>query len=122
MLAPLVADYTQRLEDQLCERRYVGDLPILHSGGGVLTPAAAGTLAARIAGSGIAAGAIASKHIATRPQVRLEDGLGRGGPPCSGERGRRRGDPTGARARRGRSMNRCPATHARPTSGSLNAD
>ncbi len=79
MLGPLVADYTQRLEDQLRERGYVGDLLILHSGGGVMTPAAAGTLAARIAGSGIAAGAIASKHIATLSGYQNSIGLDMGG-------------------------------------------
>ena len=43
---------------------YDGDLLLLHSGGGVMTPKSAERLAVRLAASGIAAGAIASRHIA----------------------------------------------------------
>jgi N-methylhydantoinase A len=63
-LGPLVNAYVDRLEERLRNRDYKGDLLVLHSGGGVMTPGAARRLAARIAGSGIAAGAIASRHVA----------------------------------------------------------
>jgi len=43
---------------------YTRDLLLLHSGGGVMTPASVKDFAARLAGSGIAAGAIASRYIA----------------------------------------------------------
>ena len=43
---------------------YGGDLLLLHSGGGVMTPQAAEQLAVRLAASGITAGAIASRHLA----------------------------------------------------------
>ena len=65
VLAPLIGDYTRRLGDELAARGYGGDLLLLHSGGGVMTPKTAQGLAVRLAASGIAAGAIASRHIAT---------------------------------------------------------
>jgi N-methylhydantoinase A len=64
VLAPLVGDYTQRLGDELARSGYAGDLLLLHSGGGVMTPKSAQRFAVRLAASGIAAGAIASRHIA----------------------------------------------------------
>jgi N-methylhydantoinase A len=64
VLAPLVGGYVQRLGDELARGGYGGDLLILHSGGGVMTPAAAQRYAVRLAASGIAAGAIAGRHIA----------------------------------------------------------
>jgi N-methylhydantoinase A len=64
VLSPLVGGYVQRLADELEERGYQGDLLLLHSGGGVMTPRTVEKLAVRLAASGIAAGAIASRHIA----------------------------------------------------------
>ena len=64
ILAPLVSGYVNRLGSRLAEQGYGGDLLILHSGGGVMTPKTVDKLAVRLAASGIAAGAIASKHIA----------------------------------------------------------
>ncbi len=64
VLAPLVGGYVERLGDRLEEGGYEGDLLLLHSGGGVMTPHAAKQLAVRLAASGIAAGAIASRHLA----------------------------------------------------------
>ena len=64
VLAPLVGQYTRRLEERLTEGGYDGDLLLLHSGGGVMTPKSAERLAVRLAASGIAAGAIASRHLA----------------------------------------------------------
>ena len=49
---------------RLAEGGYDGDLLLLHSGGGVMTPHSAQRLAVRLAASGIAAGAIASRHLA----------------------------------------------------------
>src|SRR6185295_19632927 len=64
VLAPLVGGYVARLGDLLQEGGYDGDLLLLHSGGGVMTPKSAQRLAVRLAASGIAAGAIASRHLA----------------------------------------------------------
>ena len=64
VLRPLVGRYVRRLESELSDGGYEGDLLILHSGGGVMTPETADRFAVRLAGSGIAAGAIASRHIA----------------------------------------------------------
>ena len=64
VLRPLVGRYVRKLGDELRDGGYEGDLLILHSGGGVMTPETADRFAVRLAGSGIAAGAIASRHIA----------------------------------------------------------
>jgi len=64
VLSPLVTGYTRRLGERLRESGYAGDLLLLHSGGGVMTPRAVERLAVRLAASGIAAGAIAARHIA----------------------------------------------------------
>ncbi|MCY4301438.1 MAG: hydantoinase/oxoprolinase family protein [Aestuariivita sp.] len=63
VVSPVVVDYVSRLSDTLSERGYLRDLLLLHSGGGVMTPASVKDFAARLAGSGIAAGAIASRFI-----------------------------------------------------------
>ncbi|MEW9921273.1 hydantoinase/oxoprolinase family protein [Marimonas sp. MJW-29] len=62
-VSPVVVDYVSRLNDKLSEGGYTRDLLLLHSGGGVMTPASVKDFAARLAGSGIAAGAIASRFI-----------------------------------------------------------
>lgn len=62
--APVVGRYIAALDRSLKNAGYNGDLLILHSGGGVLTAQGASKYAARIASSGIAAGAIAGAHIA----------------------------------------------------------
>jgi len=62
-VSPVVVDYVSRLGDKLSEGGYERDLLLLHSGGGVMTPASVKDFAARLAGSGIAAGAIASRFI-----------------------------------------------------------
>jgi N-methylhydantoinase A len=61
--APVVVDYVSRLGEKLAEAGYKRDLLLLHSGGGVMTPASVRDFSARLAGSGIAAGAIASRFI-----------------------------------------------------------
>ena len=69
VVSPVVVNYTSRLGERLQQEGYTRDLLLLHTGGGVMTPASVKDFAARLAGSGIAAGAIASRYIA-RP-VRL---------------------------------------------------
>jgi len=64
VLSPLVSGYVGRLQERLAEHGYGGDLLLLHSGGGVMTPRLAQRFAVRLAASGIAAGAIASRHLA----------------------------------------------------------
>ena len=63
-LAPIVARYVRELDSGLSDAGYQGELVILHSGGGVMTPRLAEQFAARLAGSGLAAGAIGSRYIA----------------------------------------------------------
>jgi N-methylhydantoinase A len=62
-VSPVVVDYVERLEGKLADGGYERDLLLLHTGGGVMTPASVKDFAARLAGSGIAAGAIASRFI-----------------------------------------------------------
>ena len=63
VLRPVVGDYSVRLQRVLKNRGYKSDLLLLHSGGGVMTPKTIDYQAARLASSGIAAGAIANKYI-----------------------------------------------------------
>ncbi|ASY66423.1 N-methylhydantoinase A (plasmid) [Sinorhizobium sojae CCBAU 05684] len=61
--APVVVDYVSRLSEKLAAAGYERDLLLLHTGGGVMTPGSVKDFSARLAGSGIAAGAIASRFI-----------------------------------------------------------
>lgn len=79
ILAPLVGSYVNRLGQRLNANGYTGDLLILHSGGGVMTPKTADKLAVRLAASGIAAGAIAGRHIAKLAGFSNAIGLDMGG-------------------------------------------
>jgi N-methylhydantoinase A len=79
VLAPLVGGYVSRLEARLRDDGYAGDLLILHSGGGVMTSALVQRFAGRIAASGIAAGAIACRHIAQLCGFENAIGLDMGG-------------------------------------------
>lgn len=63
VVSPVVGNYVADLSDKLAEEGYKRDLLLLHTGGGVMTPASVEDFAARLAGSGIAAGAIASRFI-----------------------------------------------------------
>ncbi|MDQ0394384.1 hydantoinase/oxoprolinase family protein [Labrys monachus] len=78
-LSPVVVDYTTRLGERLKQEGYTRDLLLLHTGGGVMTPNSVKDFAARLAGSGIAAGAIASRHIAMLCGFRNSIGLDMGG-------------------------------------------
>ncbi|MEP2202913.1 MAG: hydantoinase/oxoprolinase family protein, partial [Tateyamaria sp.] len=62
-VSPVVVDYVSRLSDKLADGGYTRDLLLLHTGGGVMTPASVKDFAARLDGSGIAAGALASRFI-----------------------------------------------------------
>ena len=79
VVSPVVVDYTTRLGDQLAKGGYTRDLLLLHTGGGVMTPASVKDFAARLAGSGIAAGAIASRYIASLCGFPNSIGLDMGG-------------------------------------------
>lgn len=82
VLSPVVGDYTARLGDRLAEGGYKSDLLLLHSGGGVMTAKGAKQFAARLAGSGIAAGALASRHIAMQCGFTNSIGVDMGGTSC----------------------------------------
>ncbi|PMC64368.1 hydantoinase [Corynebacterium tuscaniense] len=79
VLAPLVSGYVNRLSEQLKEGGYTGDLLLLHSGGGSMTPQMVSKYPVRLAASGIAAGAIAVQDIATRCGYPNAIGLEMGG-------------------------------------------
>ncbi|WP_165241993.1 hydantoinase/oxoprolinase family protein [Corynebacterium lizhenjunii] len=79
VLAPLVSGYVNRLSRQLAEGGYDGDLLLLHSGGGSMTPQMVSRYPVRLAASGIAAGAIAVQDIATRCGYDNAIGLEMGG-------------------------------------------
>ncbi|MCW5624755.1 MAG: hydantoinase/oxoprolinase family protein [Burkholderiales bacterium] len=64
ILAPVVGSYGKGLTERMAAGGYKEDVLLLHSGGGVMTAKTAEKFAARLAASGIAAGAIASRHIA----------------------------------------------------------
>ncbi len=79
ILSPVVGDYCVRLGEELKHRGYGSDLLLLHSGGGVMTAKGVRQFAGRLAGSGIAAGAIASRHIAAQCGFPNAIGLDMGG-------------------------------------------
>lgn len=79
VLGPLVSDYVKQLDDELSADGYANDLLLLHSGGGSMTPAMAKHFPVRLAASGIAAGAIAAKHIAEQCGYQNAVGLDMGG-------------------------------------------
>jgi hypothetical protein len=93
-----VARYIGALAATLKAEGYIGDLLILHSGGGVLTAEGARRDAARVASSGIVAGAIAGAHIARECGFANAISLDMGGTStdislmCRRQRGRNRAD------------------------------
>ncbi|WP_428538891.1 hydantoinase/oxoprolinase family protein [Rhodopila sp.] len=82
VLSPVAGAYVERLSERLRAGGYASDLLLLHSGGGVMTPSSVRDFAGRIAGSGIAAGAIASRHIAGLCGFANSIGLDMGGTSC----------------------------------------
>ncbi|MDO5628166.1 MAG: hydantoinase/oxoprolinase family protein [Mobilicoccus sp.] len=79
VLAPLVSGYVNRLAENLADGGYDGDLLLLHSGGGSMTPRMVSQYPVRLAASGIAAGAIACRHVATQCGYDNAIGLDMGG-------------------------------------------
>jgi N-methylhydantoinase A len=79
VLAPLVTGYVNRLGENLAEGGYHGDLLLLHSGGGSMTPRTVDRYPVRLAASGIAAGAIAARHVAAQCGYANAIGLDMGG-------------------------------------------
>lgn len=79
VLGPAVGDYVNRLEHELASGGYDSDLLLLHSGGGSMTPRMVQRYPVRLAGSGIAAGAIAARDLAQRCGYRNAIGLDMGG-------------------------------------------
>lgn len=79
VLGPKVSNYIKLLEGKMKSIGYDGDILVLHSGGGVMTSGTVPRYAARLASSGIAAGAIASKHIANLCGFQNAIGLDMGG-------------------------------------------
>jgi N-methylhydantoinase A len=79
VLSPLVSTYVNELDQRLKDDGYDGDLLILHSGGGVMTPEAVQKLAVRLAASGIAAGAVAARYTAQLCGFRNVIGVDMGG-------------------------------------------
>jgi len=64
VLGPVSGQYGAELEHRMQVGGYKGEVLLLHSGGGVMTAKGATRFPARLAASGIAAGAIASRFIA----------------------------------------------------------
>ncbi|MGY3187762.1 hydantoinase/oxoprolinase family protein [Lysinibacillus sp. TE18511] len=64
VLGPIMSNYISKLSNEMQKKGYDDEILVLHSGGGVMTSSTVPRYAARLASSGIAAGAIASKHIA----------------------------------------------------------
>ena len=79
VLGPTVGDYITELESEVASTGYDGEILVLHSGGGVMTAKTVPQFASRIASSGIAAGAIASKYIAELCGFKNAIGLDMGG-------------------------------------------
>lgn len=79
VLGPLVSEYVDALDGKLTDGGYDSDLLLLHSGGGSMTPALARRYPVRLAASGIAAGAIAAKHVAQQCGYDNAVGLDMGG-------------------------------------------
>ncbi|AHW64621.1 hydantoinase/oxoprolinase family protein [Corynebacterium glyciniphilum] len=78
-LVPIIGPYAKTLESRLTDAGYDNDVLLLHSGGGVMTPKMAETYGARLAASGIAAGAIASRHIGRKCGFENSIGFDMGG-------------------------------------------
>jgi N-methylhydantoinase A len=79
VLGPLLNDYIENLTMEMRDKGYKGDVLLLHSGGGVMTSETVSKYAARLASSGIAAGAIAGSYIAKLCGYNNAIGLDMGG-------------------------------------------
>jgi len=79
VLGPLLNNYILNLTTEMRDKGYKGDVLLLHSGGGVMTSETVSKYAARLASSGIAAGAIAGSYIAKLCGYQNAIGLDMGG-------------------------------------------
>ena len=79
VLGPLVSGYVERLDRNLRDDGYAGELLLLHSGGGSMTSEVVKRFPVRLAASGIAAGAIAAQHVAEQCGFANAVGLDMGG-------------------------------------------
>jgi len=79
VLGPKVSHYISLLENKMKNKGNEGDILVVHSGGGVMTSKTVPRYAARLASSGIAAGAIASQYIANLCGFKNAIGLDMGG-------------------------------------------
>ena len=79
VLGPLVSGYVERLDRNLRDDGYAGELLLLHSGGGSMTSEVVKRFPVRLAASGIAAGAIAAQHVAEQCGFSNAVGLDMGG-------------------------------------------
>lgn len=79
VLGPILNTYIQNLTHEMRAKGYKGDVLVLHSGGGVMTSETVPKYAARLASSGIAAGAIAGSYIAKLCGYQNAIGLDMGG-------------------------------------------
>ncbi|MEK4424628.1 hydantoinase/oxoprolinase family protein [Solibacillus sp. FSL K6-1523] len=79
VLGPIMSNYIAKLSKEMNKKGYEEEILVLHSGGGVMTSSTVPRYAARLASSGIAAGAIASKHIAKLCGFENAIGLDMGG-------------------------------------------
>ena len=65
ILIPVVRDFMGSISESLRKEGFRGGLLIVHAGGGCMTPAAAVKYPARLAGSGLTAGAVGAIHVAS---------------------------------------------------------
>jgi N-methylhydantoinase A len=79
VLGPVAGKYLKKLTGKLNEMGYDGEVLVLHCGGGVMIADTVSNYSARIASSGIAAGAIAAAHIAKLCGYKNAIGLDMGG-------------------------------------------
>ncbi len=79
VLGPVAGKYLKKLTGHLREKGYQGEVLVLHCGGGVMTAETVSQCAARIASSGIAAGAISTSYIAKLCGYQNAMGLDMGG-------------------------------------------
>jgi N-methylhydantoinase A len=81
-LAPLLSEYLERLQDGLATRGMDGNLLVVHSGGGVMTPRATRAIPARTCYSGPAGGVAGAAYVGTLAGARDVITMDMGGTSC----------------------------------------
>lgn len=79
VVAPLVGAYVGKLQSEMAKRGFRGEFLLLHSGGGVIGAAEAPKHGARLAASGLAAGAMATRQLASQCNCPNAIGVDMGG-------------------------------------------